>query len=87
MWVDSLYFFYVLIQDSTIQNEDCSLSFGILSLCTDFPVEEVLQVIRNILNTNPSSPEHSLLQVEDVMELLGVCLTTTHFQFEDRFYQ
>jgi hypothetical protein len=27
------------------------------------------------------------LQVEDVMELLGICLTTTYFQIEDKFYQ
>jgi hypothetical protein len=49
-------------------------------------VEEVLQVIRNGLNTDPF-PEHSPLQVEDVMELLDICLTTTYFPFEDEFPQ
>jgi hypothetical protein len=50
-------------------------------------VEEVLQVIRNSLSTDPSFPESSPLQVEDVMELLDICLTTTYFQFVDKFYQ
>jgi hypothetical protein len=50
-------------------------------------VEEVLQVIRNRLNADPSFPERSPLQVEDVMELLDVCLTTIHFLLEDRLYQ
>jgi hypothetical protein len=50
-------------------------------------VEEVLQVIRNRLNTNPSFPKCSPLQVEDVMELLDICLTTMYFQFEDKFCQ
>jgi hypothetical protein len=50
-------------------------------------VEEVLQDIRNIFNTDPSFPEPSSLQVEDVMELLDICLTTTYLQFEDKFCQ
>jgi hypothetical protein len=50
-------------------------------------VEEVLQVIRNRLNTDPSFLECSSVQVEDVMELLDICLTTTYFQFQDKFYQ
>jgi hypothetical protein len=36
---------------------------------------------------DPSFPEPSPLQVEDVRELLNICLTTTYFQFEDKFYQ
>jgi hypothetical protein len=51
------------------------------------PVEEVLQVPRNRHNMDPSVPECSPLQVEDVIELLDICLTTTFFQFEDKFYQ
>jgi hypothetical protein len=27
------------------------------------------------------------LHIEDVIELLDICLTTTYFQFEDKFYQ
>jgi hypothetical protein len=50
-------------------------------------MEEVLQVIRNRLRTDPSFPERSPLQVEDMMELLDICLTVTYFQFEDKFYQ
>jgi hypothetical protein len=43
--------------------------------------------MRNRLSTDPSLPERSPLQVEDVMELLAICLTTTYFQFEDKLYQ
>jgi hypothetical protein len=38
-------------------------------------------------STDPSFPERSPLQVEDVMELLDMSLKTTYFQFEDKFYQ
>jgi hypothetical protein len=50
-------------------------------------MEEVLQVIRNRLSTDPSFPERSSLQVEGIMDLLDICLTTTHFQFEDKSYE
>jgi hypothetical protein len=63
------------------------VSFGVASLFTNEPVEEVLQVIRNRLTTDPSFPERSPLQLEDMMKLLDICLTTTYFQFEGNFCQ
>jgi hypothetical protein len=50
-------------------------------------VEEVLQVIGNRINSDPSFSECSPLYVEDIMESLDICLTTVYFQFEDKFYQ
>jgi hypothetical protein len=75
------------IQDINLQNEDYLLSFGVVRLFTNVPVEEALQVMRNRLNVYPSFPASSPLQVENVMELLDICLTTTYFQFDDRFSQ
>jgi hypothetical protein len=31
--------------------------------------------------------EEVLQVITNILELLDICLTTTHFQFEDRFYQ
>jgi hypothetical protein len=75
--VTNIEHFIKLIQEINLQNE---------GLFTNILMEEVLQVITNRLNTDPSFPECSPLQVEDVMELLDICLTTTYFQFEDKFY-
>jgi hypothetical protein len=75
------------IQDIDLQNGDYLASFDVVSLFTNVPVEEVLQVIRNRLSADPSLPERSSLQAEDVMELLDICLTTTYFHFHDKFYQ
>jgi hypothetical protein len=75
------------IQDINLQNGDCLVSFDVVSLFTNVPVEEVLEVMRNRLSTVPSLSERSPLQVGNVMELLDICVTITHFQFEDNFYQ
>jgi hypothetical protein len=63
------------------------LHFTIVNVFIDIPVEDVLQVIRNRLSTDASFPEQSPLQVEEVMELLDICLTSTYFQFEVKFCQ
>jgi hypothetical protein len=45
-------------------------------------VDEVLQVIRNLLSTDQTFPQHSSFQVEGLMGLLVVCARTTYFQVE-----
>jgi hypothetical protein len=70
------------IQGISLQNENYLVTLDV-SLFMNVPVEEVLQIIRNRLNTDPSFLECSPLQVENVMELLDVTLTTTYFKFED----
>jgi hypothetical protein len=79
--------FIKTIQDINLQKEDCLVSFDVVSLFTNVPVEEVLQIIKNRLRMDPSFQERSPLQVDDVMELLDICLRSTYFQFEDTFYQ
>jgi hypothetical protein len=48
---------------------------------------EALQAIRNKLSLDDTLPNWSSLQIEDIMELLEVCVRTTYFQVEDRFSQ
>jgi hypothetical protein len=36
---------------------------------------------------DPTVLDRSPLKIDDVMELLEVCMETTYFQFEDKFYQ
>jgi hypothetical protein len=43
--------------------------------------------ISQALEMDPYFLERSSLQLEDVMELLDVSLTTTYLQFEDKFCQ
>jgi hypothetical protein len=58
----------------------------LLSLFTSVPVD-ALKVIRNRLQDNHTLAEWSTLQVEDIKELLEVCLRTTCCQVDDKFFQ
>jgi hypothetical protein len=66
--------FIKLIQEISLQNKVCLVSSDVVSLFTNVPLEVI---IRNRLNKDPSFLEHSPLQVEDIMELLDICLTIT----------
>jgi hypothetical protein len=73
------------IQKISLQNGDYLISFDVVCEFAIVLVEEALQVIRNRLSADPSLPERS--EADDVMELLDICLTTTFFQFQDKFYK
>jgi hypothetical protein len=84
---NSLQQFTKLIYNINLQNEDYIVGFDVVSLLTNLLVEQVLQVITSMLRTHPSLPELSLLQAEDIMEVMDICSTTTYLQFEGTFYQ
>jgi hypothetical protein len=50
-------------------------------------VDEVLDVIKNLLTEDQTLAQRCPLQVDGIMELLEMCLRTTYFQVEDKFFQ
>jgi hypothetical protein len=58
---------------------DALVSFDI-SLFTNAPVDEALQIMSNELHNNDTLAERSALQAEAIIELLEACLRTTYFQ-------
>jgi hypothetical protein len=75
------------LEPVNLQSSDTLVSFDVVSLFTNVPVDEALQVIINKLHNDDTLVERSALQIEDVMELLEVCLRTTYFQVDDKFFQ
>ncbi|XP_023710176.1 uncharacterized protein LOC111865964 [Cryptotermes secundus] len=72
------------LQDRLFRHCDIVVDF---SLFTNVPVDEVLKIIENKLHDDVTLTERSVLQVEAIMELLEVCLRTTYFQVDDKFFQ
>jgi hypothetical protein len=79
--------FIQLLKSVNLRRQDTLDSFEVVSLFTNVPVDEALQAIRNKLTNDNSLAELPNLKVEAIMELLNVCLRTTYFQVDDRFYQ
>jgi hypothetical protein len=69
--------FLQLLKSVILQSPDALVSFDVVSVFTNVPVDEALQAIRNELYNDVTLTERSVLKVEAVMELLEVCLITT----------
>jgi hypothetical protein len=70
-----------------VQGSNILVSVDVVSLFTAVPIDEALQVIQNKLSLVETLPNRSSLQIEDVIQLLEVCVRATYFQVEDRYYQ
>jgi hypothetical protein len=79
--------FIQLLKPVNLQSPDTLASFDVVSLFTNVPVDEALQVISKELRNNDTLAEPSVLQAEAIMKLLEACLKTTYFQVDDKFFQ
>jgi hypothetical protein len=69
------------LKSVNLQSLDTLISFDI-SLFTNVPVDEALQVIRNKLHNDDTLVERSVKQIEAIMELLGGLLENDIFSGE-----
>ncbi|XP_072030495.1 uncharacterized protein [Amphiura filiformis] len=63
------------------------ISHDVVSLFTNTPISESLEIIRHRLTEDASLNERTKLTVDDVMEILAFALTTTYFSFHGQVYQ
>jgi hypothetical protein len=76
-----------LLKSVNLQSLDTLISFDNVSLYTNVPADEVLQFIYNKLHNNDTLAERSALQAKAITDLYEVCLRTTHFQVDDKFFK
>ncbi len=55
------------------------VSFDVVSLFTNVPVDDTMQIVKDLLKDDVTS--------EHIVKLTEVCLKSTHFQFRDKFYE
>ncbi len=65
------------------------VSFDVVSLFTNVPVDETCSIIKEKLleDTNLHKRTQLHVSVEEIVELLKLCLSTTCFQWRDDFYE
>jgi len=70
-----------------IEEDELLVSHDVVSLFTSTPVKESLEVIRERLQRHSEWRYTTLLEVDDIMELLEFILTTTYFCFNCQIYR
>ena len=73
---------------SVLINEgECFESHDVVSLFTNTPVSEALDIIRNQLENDKMLKDRTNLEIGYIMELLEFVVTTTYFTFRGVIYQ
>ena len=65
----------------------CLSSYNVSALFTSVPVDPALKVIKDLLETDLTLKERTVLPVEDTTLLLEFCLKNTCFSFQGQFYE
>jgi hypothetical protein len=79
-------YFLVSLKFVNIQTSDSLVSFDVASLFNNIPVDEALQLNSDKLPNDDIPAKWPVLQVSH-LELIEVCLRTTYFLVEAKFFQ
>ena len=71
----------------TLQMGECLSSYDITSLFTSVPIDPALEIIKDLLEKDEKLNDRTVLSVQDILELPGVCLHNTYFSFQNKFYE
>ncbi len=75
------------MKDLTLDKEEILVSYDVSALFTSVPVDESIQVIKELLESDNTLCQRTTLSTAQVIELLTFCLKTTYFVFNGEFYQ
>lgn len=84
---NTMHFLEKLNDVSTINSGDLLVSFDVVSLFTNVPVDKTLVILRTRLENDSDLATRTNLSVGTILELLTVCLKSTYFQLNDAFFQ
>ena len=79
--------FAEFVRGKTLKADQVLVSFDVVSLFTNIPVDLAIKVATKRLRQNPTLLQRTSLPVEDIIDLLSFCLNTTYFVFEGCYYQ
>ncbi len=70
-----------------LEDDEVLVSFDVVSLFTNTPIQETLDIVKERLQNDKTLKERTLLDVDDIIELLKFVLNTTYFSFRGQIYQ
>ena len=75
------------LEDVQLQEGEILISHDIVSLFTNVPIQESLNVIRSRLEQDDTLKDRTRLSVDDILDLLEFVCDSTYFQFEGQLYK
>jgi hypothetical protein len=79
--------FVTKMEQIRLGKNDILISFDVISLFTNVPVEEACNIAKERLLSDIALPQRTNHSPENLYDLLKLCLTTTCFQWREKFYE
>ena len=75
------------IHEIKMEPQDQMISFDVTNLFTQVPMDEALRVVEKWLSADDSLKERTSISTSQLIELIELCLRSTYFQFQDKFFE
>ena len=75
------------IRKIKLEEGECITSYDVTALFTSIPVASALEIIRSKLQQYADLPNRTIMTADNIIELLGFCLSNTYFVFQDVVYE
>ena len=85
--VKNSYEFVQFLNSIVLKKNECMVSFDVVSLFTNIPVELSKKVTFNLLNEDDTLRNRTDLTMDGIEIALNFCLSNTYFTFEGKHYQ
>ena len=75
------------VREVTLLPGECLSSYNVTALFTSIPIDQLLNIIKNLLEKDDTLSNRTVLSVQINIEHLRFCLHNTYFSFQDKFYE
>ena len=74
------------IRNLTIEEDECMVSFDVVSLYTNVPISDTLDIIRELLLNDDEYENKTHIPIDKLMSLIEIVLTKTWYLFDGKYF-
>ncbi|XP_072014754.1 uncharacterized protein [Amphiura filiformis] len=74
------------IRDTSVDDNEIITSYDVSALFTSIPPDDAIKVVKDFLSEDTTLSERTDLTVEQIVELVTICLKTTYFSYDNKYF-